>query len=77
MYYTPGSPDNRNEAANRGRYMDSLRAYGLWDDALFRYSTVDRRVLRPERLFPRVGAAAAPASHPPAHEVIDLTESPP
>lgn len=76
-YYTPGSPDNKNEAANRGRYMDSLRAYGLWDADLFTYSAVDRRVLRPERLFPRSSSSSSSthtrsSPHPPmmlAHPV--------
>lgn len=49
-YCTPGSPGNRNRAANTGRSMPSLAELGLWDER-FRYSGWERRALFPQRLF--------------------------
>lgn len=54
-YYTPGSAYNTNPAANRGRYMPSLKEMGMLStqeqkDA-FAYSAEDERTMLPERLF--------------------------
>ena len=49
-YYTPGSRDARNRAANAGRYMPSLAEMGLWDER-FRYSDREARAMFPQRLF--------------------------
>lgn len=50
-YYTPGSRDDRNKAANKGRYMPSLSEMGLWSDE-YRYSREEQAALFPEPLFP-------------------------
>jgi hypothetical protein len=47
QYATPGSADNTNAEANRGRYMPSLRAMGLWSDT-FSYTDAERSALWPE-----------------------------
>lgn len=49
-YHTPGSRDDRNRAANAGRYMPSLSEMGLWDER-FRYSDAEVRSMYPQRLF--------------------------
>lgn len=46
-YYTPGS--KINTTANRGRYMTSLKEYGLWDED-YKYSDEDRLIMKPENL---------------------------
>lgn len=48
-YHTPGSEDDRNPAANVGRYMPSLAEMGLWTDE-YAYSQDDVAVLSPQRL---------------------------
>lgn len=48
-YHTPGSKDDRNPAANKGRYMPSLAEMGLMAPA-FQYGGADVAVLAPERL---------------------------
>lgn len=50
IYFTPGSPDNRNPYANKARIMDSLAAYGMLSEA-YRYDARDYQVLLPERLL--------------------------
>lgn len=49
-YYTPGSKEDRNKAANKGRYMPSLSEMGLWSD-MYRYSREEQAALLPEPLF--------------------------
>ena len=49
-YATPGSANNRNRAANAGRYMPSLSEMGLWDDR-FLYSEKEKRAMHPQRIF--------------------------
>ena len=50
VFYTPGSRDNTNAAANLGRYMPSLREMGLWSEK-YEYSQEERDALFPQRLF--------------------------
>lgn len=50
-YYTPGSMDDRNKAANKSRSMPSLAEMGLWS-TYYAYSTEERAALLPEPLFP-------------------------
>ena len=50
QYFTPGSQEDRDTRANRGRYMPSLAEMDLLDDR-FRYSLADRSVLTPQPLF--------------------------
>lgn len=47
-YFTPGSKDDRNPDANRGRYMPSLAEMGL---VPYPYTTSSLDTLTPERLF--------------------------
>ena len=49
-YHTPGSRDNRNRAANTGRYMPSLSEMGLWEQR-FEYTERETRAMYPQRLF--------------------------
>lgn len=49
-YHTPGSRDNRNRAANTGRYMPSLAEMGLWDER-FRYTEREARAMQPQLLW--------------------------
>ncbi len=48
-YSTPGSRDDRNVAANKGRYMPSLTEMGF-GNSFVPYSVRDREVLEPEPL---------------------------
>ena len=50
-YETPGSRDDRNRAANAGRYMPSLAEMGLFDEERFRYSREEAASLHPQPLF--------------------------
>ena len=50
VYYTPGSQGDVNRAANKGRYMPSLRELGLWNES-FEYSREERDALDPQKLF--------------------------
>ena len=50
-YHTPGSKDDRNKAANNGRYMPSLSEMGIWDES-YRYSAEEEKALLPQPLFP-------------------------
>lgn len=52
VYHTPGSPNDTEPSANKGRYMMSLAGYRLMADKYI-YSNADIAVLYPERLFPR------------------------
>lgn len=47
-YFTPGSADNRDPSANRGRYMPSLAEMGL---PTYPYTQETARALQPEPLF--------------------------
>lgn len=49
-YFTPGSKEDRNRAANAGRYMPSLAEMGLWEES-FAYSEQEARAMYPQRLF--------------------------
>lgn len=49
-YFTPGSRDDANRAANVGRYMPSLSEMGMLDE-LFAYSREEVEALHPQPLF--------------------------
>lgn len=49
-YFTPGSRDDRNAAANKGRYMPSLSEMGLMSDR-FEYSRDEIDAIYPQSLF--------------------------
>lgn len=50
-YATPGSRDDRNKAANKGRYMPSLSEMGLWNEEDFGYSPDEVQALYPQPLY--------------------------
>lgn len=49
-YSTPGSRDDRNKAANKGRYMPSLSEMNLWNEKDFAYSQEEMQALFPQPL---------------------------